>query len=303
MRSKRFFSTCFVFLCTAGFYGCNVVPPVTTGGGGGTTTDPVEFTNANGIKGGALFDKFYATPDFDTTTADAAQIMAFGNFFRCKQCHAWDHLANTASYINRAPKTTRPNVTSIILVGLTAEDTAQQMFDEIKTGHATRRPVSADLSGYNPDDPTTTVEGDRMPDFSEILTDAQIWDLVKFLREDFIDTTLMYDIATEGTYPTGSRTFSNIGKGGDAANGDVLYATKCAGCHDADGLKFLLDGNEFSVGSFARANPYEIWHKIKFGTPGSSMGPQGINTVEEMNDILAALTNVDAYPDPPAPVQ
>jgi len=42
-----------------------------------------------------------------------------------------------------------------------------------------------------------------MPDFSKILTDAQIWNLVKYIKEDILDTTQLYDITTEGTYPDG----------------------------------------------------------------------------------------------------
>ncbi len=266
------------------------------------TTDPVEFTNADGIKGGALYDKFYDTPDFDKNTDDAAQIMAFGDFFRCKQCHAWDHLGNMASYIDRAPKTTRPNVTAINLAEHAMDESAQELFDAIKTGNGGRRSVSADLSTYDPADPTTTAVGDQMPNFGEILTDAQIWDLVKYLKEDFLDTTQLYDIDITGTYPDGTRTFSNIGKDGDPVNGDALYAAKCAGCHGADGLLILFDNGELSIGSFARTKPYELSHKSKFGQPGSAMGPQGINTIEDMKDLFAALVDSTNFPDPaPAP--
>nr|NIN71623.1 hypothetical protein [Gemmatimonadota bacterium]NIO31333.1 hypothetical protein [Gemmatimonadota bacterium] len=50
-------------------------------------------------------------------------------------------------------------------------------------------------------------------------------------------------------------------------------------------------------GSFLRAKPYEVHHKVKFGQPGTLMG----SLVTDGNDILdlyLALTNAINYPDP-----
>ena len=69
----------------------------------------------------------------------------------------------------------------------------------------------------------TDGSGDGHPDFSKILTDGQIWDLVKFLNERAFDVTELYDIQTNGTYPDGDRSFANVGEGGDAAAGVTFY--------------------------------------------------------------------------------
>lgn len=69
-----------------------------------------------------------------------------------------------------------------------------------------------------------------MPNYSQVLTDTQIWDLVKFLKEGAIDVTQLYDYTTSGSYPTGTITYSNIGKDGNATNGKTFFATECAGC-------------------------------------------------------------------------
>ncbi len=288
------------------FVGCNVaVDPGTGGGdgGGGTPMDPAEFTSADGLKGGAFYDKFYADgTGFDQTQASFETVSAAGDFFRCKQCHGWDHLGNMGAYINRAPKATRPNVSGVNLAEHVGEEEAQELFETIKTGHgAPRRMLDADLSTYDPEDPTTTADGDMMPDFSEIFSDEEIWNIVKYLKDELLDTTQLYDITTDGTYPDGTRTFSNIGKDGDAANGDSIYAAKCAGCHGADGVggsfPVVDDGVELSIGAFARDKPYELWHKVKFGNPGSVMTAQGVDSLSDMKDLLKALADSDAYPD------
>jgi hypothetical protein len=188
----------------------------------GPPDDPPEYTAADGIVGGTMYDKFW-TPETGWNQADPnlATFNSFGDFFRCKQCHAWDRKANTASYIGRAPRTTRPNVSSENLIEHAEHHTPQELFDALSSS-AGRRSVSADLSTYDP--ATNSTVGDQMPDLSEIMTDAQIWDLVKFLKEEANDTDLLYDVSTTGTYPTGSVTYSNIGAGGT-----VLPATAPTG--------------------------------------------------------------------------
>jgi mono/diheme cytochrome c family protein len=260
----------------------------------GPPDDPPEFTAADGINGGTMYDKFWTSETgWNQSDPNLATFNNFSNFFRCKQCHAWDRLGNAASYIGRAPSTTRPNVSSVDLIEHSEHHTPQELFDALSSS-AGRRSVSADLSTYDP--ATNSTVGDQMPDLSEIMTDEQIWDLVKFLKEEANDTELLYDVSTTGTYPTGSVTYSNIGMGGDATNGDAIYAADCAGCHGTDGRAIVVDG-EYTVGSFLRSKPYEVQHKVKFGQPGTSMG----SLVTDINDILdlyAALTDETMYPDP-----
>ncbi len=255
---------------------------------------------ADGINGGLMYDKFWsADTGFDQADPNLSVFDANSNFFRCKQCHAWDRLGNTASYINRAPTTTRPNVSSVDLAAAVQAMSPQQLFDAIGS-NTMRRSVSADLSGYDPAIPASTVIGDQMPNFGQILTEEQIWDLVKYLKEETLDSTDLYETTPTGVYPTGSRTFSDIGRDGDDVNGDALYADKCAGCHGADGTggAFTIEGGAVTVGSHLRGKPYETWHKAKFGHPDSPMGAQGINDLADMKDLYKALTDVGMYPDP-----
>jgi len=270
---------------------------------GGTTDppgDPPGFTAASGINGGQMFDKFWADETgWNQSDPNLATFSGNSNFFRCKQCHAWDRLGNAASYIGRAPSTTRPNVSSVNLKQATASMTPQDLFDALANSVG-RRPLSADLSTYDP--ATNSTVGDQMPDLSEFMSDAQIWDLAKFLLTEAIDTDDLYNSSTSGSYPTGSIDYMNIGLDGNAASGDAIYEADCASCHGADGRQFLVDG-EFSVGSFLRAKPYELQHKVKFGQLGTGMATSSplVSDVGEIKDLYKALTDVAAYPDPVGP--
>jgi mono/diheme cytochrome c family protein len=279
---------------------------------GGTATDAVtvnvgsKYALADPINGGRLYSKFWATETGfslsnsnlqDQTELDA--ISSKSNFFRCKQCHGWDRLGRDGGYSNRAPKTSRPNISPVNLAELVKVETSAQIFDAIKNGDVARRDITADLSTYDPAvDNAVRVTGDQMPNFSQILTDDQIWDIVKYLKEGAYDTSLLYDITFDnGVYPNKGRTFSNIGKDGNADLGDTIYADKCATCHGAQGTAFLVDEGEFTIGAFTRAKPYEEQHKIKFGNLGTDMPAHPDLSTEDAKNLLKALTDTVKYPD------
>ena len=132
-----------------------------------------------------------------------------------------------------------------------------------------------------------------MPNYGEILTDAQIWDVVKYLKEESLDTTKLYDLILEnGSYPTRARSFANLGLNGSAAAGDTIYQENCAICHGDDGAKILVDGDAYTVGQHMRKKPYEDQHKVKFGHLGSIMGPVLMDSdISDIQDLFAAMQN------------
>jgi mono/diheme cytochrome c family protein len=288
-----------------------------TDDGGASTTDDITVTigspyeAADGINGGRLYSKFWADETGFTVTAAVASARALtqneldvitsrSNFFRCKQCHGWDRLGREGGYSNRAPKTSRPNVADVNLKDFVDLSTSEEIFNAIKTGSAPRRDISTDLSNYDPAvDPSI---GDMMPDYSQIFSDDEIWELVKYLKEESIDTTLLYDITLDsGVYPDRGRTFTNLGKDGDAANGDAVFAANCTGCHGADGTLILVDGGNYTLGGHVRSKPYEDQHKVKFGHLGSIMGSILKDSPDsDIVDLFKALTNTDKYPSDPA---
>lgn len=257
--------------------------------------DPQAYEDANGITGGQLYDKFWASETgWSQSDPNLSIFSAKADFFRCKQCHGWDRLGTSGSYISRGPNANRPNVSSINLVSIAAAKTPQELFDALKSSSG-RRAIDADLSTYDP--ATNSTLGDQMPDYASIFTEGQLWNLVKFLKEEAVDSTALYDAETTGEYPTGSIAYTNIGKNGNTANGDAIYASKCAGCHGADGRAFLFDGDSYTAGSFMRSKPHEAHQKIKFGQLGSPMGSL-VTNLNDLKDLYKAMTDTVKYPDP-----
>lgn len=269
------------------FLGCNKKDDVTS-----PTTDPEGYIKADGIRGGAMYDKFWSTEaGYNQSDTNIAKFNAYADFFRCKQCHGWDYLGNAGAYINRGPKTNRPNIASGNIYQIAMTKSPQELFNALKKSDG-RRDISYDLSTYNPT--TNSTEGDKMPKLSQILTDAQIWDIVKYLKTEALDVTQLYSATFSGTYPTGSASFSNIGKDGDASVGKTIYTQKCATCHGADGKTFLMEN--MSVGEFTRKKPYEVQHKVKFGQLGSTMVPGLVTKVGDMKNLYKALADTVAFP-------
>jgi len=244
-------------------------------------------------KGGIMFDKFWSKEaGFDQNDANIATLNENSNFFRCKQCHGWDGLGNNGAYIDRGPKVDRPNVTDFNIYLYAQAKTVEEIHKEM--GHDDdKRDISYDLSTYDPE--TNSDEGDKMPDLTQLLTDNQMWDLAKFLKEGMFDVSELYDATYTGEYPTGSKTFSNIGKGGNAAKGLSYYNANCAGCHGNDGTKIDLEGK--TIGKFIRTKGNEAQHKVKYGQLGSPMVGQFEIALAEMKDLYKACADTIGFPD------
>ena len=251
------------------------------------------FNNADQANGGILYDKFWAEEsDFDQANPVKATVNAKADFFRCKQCHGWDGLGNKGAYINRAPKTSRPNISGLNLFEMGQTKSAQELFDDLSKTSG-RRSIATDLSTYDP--ATNNTEGDKMPNLTELLTDAQIWDLVKFMKEGMMDVRELYDATYTGTYPTGSMAISNVGRNGNAANGKNYYNSNCASCHGATGTTLVLEG--MTAGQFTRKKANEVQHKVHYGQLGSSMKGAFSITTAQMKDLYKALANETDFPN------
>lgn len=259
-----------------------------------TPTTPKAYDDANLSKGGIMYDKFWSTEaGFSQADPNLATFNAKADFFRCKQCHGWDLRGAGGSYINRAARTTRPNVSALNLYQIAKTKSAQELFDAMKLT-ANRRDVTHDLATYDP--ATNSTIGDQMPNYTQILTDAQIWDIVKFLKEGAFDVAQLYDATYTGTYPTGTATYANVGRDGNAANGTTYYNANCVGCHGTDGKLVLLENQ--TLGAFTRSKPYEVQHKVKYGQLGSTPAMTGEFeiTVNQMKDLYKAIADETAFP-------
>jgi len=245
---------------------------------------PAGYVAADGILGGAAYAKWYVTDAGGTGTVATTAAA----------CHAWDGLGNAASYANRTGQSTlhptRPDVSAINLRSSATANTPQALFDLVL--HSPGRTIDAVDNTH--------------PDFAPHLTVAQTWNLVKFMREEWIEPTDLYDLEVMGgmmyvdysgpTVIAPTLTYSNIGALGNAANGDAVYAAACGSCHGADGTAITTFGR--SAGQFVREKPNEAWFKAKFGEAGS-MDPGLITSTSDMQDLYAALVNTVTYPDLP----
>ncbi|MFQ5805666.1 MAG: c-type cytochrome [Phycisphaerae bacterium] len=203
--------------------------------------EPPEFTNADGVRGGLLYDKWWTVANVAEPTSDhplwatrpdtESNTRTGSTTWRCKECHGWDYKGVDGAYATGSHRTGFSGI-----FGTTK--TAQETFDLIKTAH-----------GFG----------------SAGLSDTDIWDLAKFVKEGQIDTGTV--IAANGNF-IGSET-----------NGQTLYDngvgsnTSCATCHGADGatINFKTPPDEEFLGDLARENPWETLHKIRFGQPGTAM--------------------------------
>lgn len=266
----------------------------------GCTEEPVEvsvpeaFTLADGYNGGKLYDKFWAK-ETGFSHPDTAVFKRYHAFFRCSQCHGWDLLGRNGAFANYYQSKYVPNVANLNLSATVEALSATELFTAIKTGSnsALRRGTGEDLSTYDPTANSTV--GDRMPDYSTILTDEYLWDLVKFLKTEAVDVSLLYDLTVEGLYPSGTVSYSNIGKDGNAAQGKVIFDNECssASCHGTDGSQRA--GMAGTIGKHLRAIPYQDGHLIKFGVLGTEMGEE-ILTNQQLKDLFKALADSTIYP-------
>lgn len=258
-----------------------------------TPNEPTPYENASTSKGGIMFDKFWSTEaGFNQNDPNIALFNSKSDFFRCKQCHGWDNLGQGGSYIGRGPNANRPNVANLNLYARFQLMTPQQLFDAMKLT-AGRRDISFDFGNYVPGDPSN--DGHKMPNYAQLLTDAQIWDLVKYMKEGAFDVSQLYDATYNGVYPSGSASYSNVGRDGNATDGATFYSNNCSSCHGVDGTQFLIEN--MTVGKFTRSKPNEVHHKVKYGQLGSGMVGEFDMNLSGMKNLYKALADPVAFPD------
>lgn len=289
MKKTKKLTLLFLGLIFMGLQGCtsdrDTVPEI-------DNSDQIAYDAADAVNGSRLYNDFtkqetgFVAPEDASVNLD--HITGKKDFYRCKQCHAWDQKAKFGSYINRKPNENRPDISGVQLTNLGLANITE-LFEGIKgTGGGAVDPART-ADGLNP-----SLGGNNHPDFGTILSDELIWDLVKYLKEGAFDTDGLYATAIDGTYPTGKATYSDIGRNGNASAGDAFYATNCASCHGADGQTIDMGGRK--MGKFAKEKPYELGIKIQSGQLGTIMGATPI-TFEDMKNLLKALDNETKYPN------
>ncbi len=204
---------------------------------GPTAPFPAGFVLADPVRGGALYDRWWAVNGAPQPTGDHPLYPVAGQqtgnvTYRCKECHGWDNKGLDGAYGSGSHYTGIRGVFGTAL-------SPRQIFDLLKA------------------DPATVPNGHNMVVFG--ISESDLWDVVKFTSEGVVDTD---------DYIGPSRAFI-----GDFFNGTYLYNTVCSSCHGEDGM-FLNFGTQQApsyIGTLANGNPWEFLHKVRFGHPGSSM--------------------------------
>jgi len=130
------------------------------------------------------------------------------------------------------------------------------------------------------------LDGTKNPDhdFSAFLQEAQLKMVVDFLKKGLADTT---------QYINADKTIT----GGVAEHGKELFSGLCQACHGEDG-KLLNFGDESApefVGTIAKDNPWEFWHKVSFGQPATQM-PSALKSGWPSQDIADVLAYAQTLP-------
>ncbi len=213
------------------------------------------YDSADAVNGGLLYDKWWKvnagiepTSDFDPIWASQNTNARSGpDSWRCKECHGWDYVGKDGRYSGGSHFTGFEGVWDL------RDADMEDIFDAIKGEGADH-------------------------DLSAVLSDYDIADLTKFIKESLIDMSLY---------------ISNGVATGDVNNGQVLFNANCAVCHGDDGNTLDFKGSDGiqGIGWLADDNPQETLHKLRFGHPGSeptmpSMFEKGLTDAEQ-GDILA----------------
>jgi thiosulfate dehydrogenase len=217
-------------------------------------------TGADAARGGLLYDKWWAINGVTEPTTDHPAYPAAGQksgstTWRCKECHGWDYLGVGGAYA------TGSHFTGIAGVLVARGDPPRAIFDAIKSG--------------------------PNHDFSGVLTDDDVWDLVAFIKQGTLDMQTYIDPVT------------NLAQG-SAAAGKTLYeggTANCSLCHGLDGKTIDFGGGD-GVGDVAVGNPWEGLHKIRWGHPGSSMPSAVKNNITTQGQV-DILTHSQTLPTGP----
>lgn len=226
------------------------------------------YARADLRRGAQLYDTWWEVPGVQGATepgtnpgyALTAGTQTGSVTWRCKECHGWDYRGRDGAYA------TGSHATGVMGLLRASVESPTALFTTIRNG----------------------VAGTAMSPFGQHLSDDDIWDLVKFVREGMVDTSALIDPATKAPI------------GADPTRGATLFAGTCAeaACHGEKGreLNFGTPDEPEYVGTVARDNPWEFFHKVRAGQPGTPMPSAIADTGWSVSDILDVLAYARTLP-------
>ncbi len=220
-------------------------------GGSGQTP----YQRADAARGGRLYDDFWAvtaTLPPETLPAEGSRTEASGEVARrCAECHGYDYKGKSSGE-NAAPTGG--------LLSLSSR-TPDSLRDSL-----------ADAAGEH--------------DFTPFLSDEDIWDLVRFLKEGVIDTELFF---LQGS------SFAD----GEAAEGRRLYEAPegeggCLSCHGEKGERITDGSTGENLAAAAQDAPRRILHRLRSGVPGGG-GAVVVHRPDDLGDDLGPVVDLLTY--------
>ena len=223
--------------------------------------------NATSIaRGGRLYDDWIKETKATTPTGNhslwalqTTNARSGKDTWRCKECHGWDYKGISGAYGTGSHRTGFVGV-----YGAGTSKSKEQLLEIMKGGTAYSH------------------------DFSKLLNEQSLTDLVNFLSQGLINDTRYVDYATRK--PVGA----------NATQGATLYNGTCAApiCHgpDGKGINFGTPEAPEYLGTLAAGNPWEAIHKIRNGQPDVSLMPAGLVNGWSIQDVLSVLAHTQTLP-------
>jgi len=206
---------------------------------GPTATLPAGYVLADPVRGGLLYDEWWAVNGAPTPTGDHPLYPAVGqqtgsSTFRCKECHGWDYKGALGDYAPGSSHYT--GIRGVFGTSLGPQD----LFHLLKA------------------DPTQIPNGHNMDAYG--MSDDDLWDVVRMTLESVVLTDVYIDSNTGAFRP-------------DPGVGLNLFNENCAFCHgfEGDDINFGSAESPEYIGGLARRNPWEFLHKTRFSHPASPM--------------------------------
>lgn len=236
-------------------------------------SEPTPYEQASVTRGARLYDNWMKEKGVTVTEPNPGYALTAGQStnptatWSCNECHGWDYRGVEGAHGTGA------HYTGVMGVLHAKSDEADELFELIKNG----------------------IPGEAMPGFAaQAHSDAEIWDLVKFVKEGTLD--LSEHIEADGNL-----------KHADAAAGKVLFeqglpgsdpALACAACHGADGRKvnFHPAPAEPEYLGTVSDNPWQFQHHVRFGYAGGLTMPAFSERGWTMQNIVDVLAHVQTLP-------
>jgi len=252
------------------------------------------YATARIDRGGRLFDEWWtemaateptaANPMWATRNTAVPALPAtdpISKTWRCVTCHDWNY-RGVGFLRNNGSVTSKDNLLDLrarYVPSVFATETVLQsyIFNWIKSGSSGKHNFGVVQTGV-----------------TKPLTDADVWDLTKFLLDGVVNTNNY--ISNLGGITTADLAASIL-NGESIYNGVKLAKVNCATCHAGDGLKTPpLSTAVLDILDVAKNEATEFFHKVRFGQPGTAMPAMtGVTGVPDLNTANREARDVLGY--------